>query len=95
MKCHRLTQRGFLGTMSEITFNEFAKQTVLALKELEYDLNDCTLSVDEWLEFLVEEVKDEAEEEIEEADFLREVAIFADVDNLTYRNLEKLWEINE
>jgi hypothetical protein len=44
---------------------------------------------------LVEEVKDEAEEEIEEADFLREVAIFADVDNLTYRNLEKLWEINE
>lgn len=81
--------------MSEITFDDFAKRTILALKELEYDLNDCKLSVGEWLSFLDEEVKDEVEEEYEEADFLREVAIFADMDNLTYRNLEKLWEINE
>lgn len=81
--------------MSEITFEDFAKRTILALKELEYDLKDCTLEIDEWLDFLAEETKDEVEEEIEEEDFLREVAIFADIDNLTYRNLEKLWEINE
>ena len=57
--------------MSKINFNEFAKKTIIALKEIEYDLKECDYSIEEWSAFLREELEGEyhAEEE-EEAFFL-------------------------
>jgi hypothetical protein len=86
--------------MSEMNFNDFAKRVILALKEIEYDLDDCTLPIEEWSLFLREELDGEAEEEEEEEDyeeamFLRAAENIIDADSLTYDTLEKLWEDKE
>lgn len=79
--------------MSSITFNEFAKRTILALKELEYDLKSANLDNCEWCAFLQEELEDE--EDIEERDFLAELSIIADADREKYENLSIIWEDQE
>jgi len=104
MKCYRLTQKGFLETMSEINFNEFAKRAILALKELEHDLDDYSLSMEEWSHYLKEELDGEAEEEKDEESSLLRDAKYPSFENTihldpstfsTYETLEKLWESKE
>tara|TARA_R110000824_G_scaffold143199_2_gene310738 strand:+ start:1643 stop:1891 length:249 start_codon:yes stop_codon:yes gene_type:complete len=82
--------------MSKINFNEFAKKTIIALKEIEYDLKECDYSIEEWSAFLREELEGEyhAEEE-EEAFFLRSAENAFYEDSLTYETLEALWKDKE
>lgn len=76
--------------MSNLNFDEFARRTLYALKEIERDLQDSEFTNEEWCDFLQEELEDEGD--IEERDFIINMEAIAEADRAAYETLSIIWE---